>query len=35
MKLMYQKEKERYDSFKGNIDYMNVMLHDLKYEIKN
>ena len=34
MKLMYQKEKERYDSFKGNIDYMNVMLHDLKYEIK-
>lgn len=34
MELMYVRQKNQYDTFRGNVEYMNVRLHDLKYELK-
>lgn len=35
LEILYEKEKEQYDVFKGSIDYINIKFHDLKYEMGN
>lgn len=34
LSVLYEKEKEQYDVFKGSVEYINVKFHDLKHEMK-